>query len=216
MHTQMLLRARRFWLAAVLLLAGALLIGGCGNSPAALTIRDEQQEYRGTPIEPPKPLTDFSLPSSTGATLGLDDLRGKVVLLYFGYTFCPDMCPMTLSEFARVKRDLGDQADQVAFVMISVDSERDTPEVLARYMTAFDPDFIGLTGDERTLRQIGPDFGLYYEKRTVEGTSANYLVDHTTPSYLIDQEGRLRMVYSHGTPPEVISAEIQRMLTEGA
>jgi protein SCO1/2 len=209
-------RTDRRWIVATLTLVGILSLSACSSAAAPAAIVDEPLEQQGTPVEPPRQLTDFSLPSSTGETLSLSDLRGKLVLVYFGYTFCPDFCPMTLADFARVKQELGAQADQVTFMMISVDSERDRPEVLARYMSAFDEDFIGLTGDTRTLRRIGPEYGLYYEVREVEGTSAAYLVDHSTPSYLIDKEGRMRMIYSHGTPPEVISADIQALLAEDA
>ncbi|MCG8350106.1 MAG: SCO family protein, partial [Chloroflexales bacterium] len=140
-------RLDRRWIIAMLALIGIISLSACSSAAAPAAIVDESLEQQGTPIEPPRQLTDFSLPGSTGETLSLSDLRGKMVLVYFGYTFCPDFCPMTLADFARIKQELGAQADQVVFMMISVDAERDTPEVLARYMSAFDEDFIGLTGD---------------------------------------------------------------------
>lgn len=187
---------------------------GATTSPAAASVDAPEMPQQGARIEPPRALKDFTLTSNTGTPLSLSDLRGKLVLLYFGYTFCPDICPTTLADFVHVKRNLGEEADQVAFVMISVDGERDTPEVLARYMQAFDPDFIGLQGDAATLRQIGSDYGLYYKKNAVEDTSAGYLVDHTAASYLIDSEGRLAMIYPYGMPSDVISADIREMLQE--
>lgn len=200
---------------AAALAAALFLLSGCGASPAPSadnTIPEPPPPAAGTAIDPPLQIADFSMPSSTGAELGLADLQGKPTLLFFGYTFCPDICPLTLAEFRKVREDLGERGDEVNFVFISVDGERDTPERLAQYIEGFNPQFIGLQGTEQALRQIGPDFGLYYEKQVVEGTSASYLVDHSSASYLLDSEGRLVMVYSYGTPPEVISADLQTML----
>lgn len=170
---------------------------------------------QGTRIEPPAQLSDFTLPSSLGRDLSLSELRGKPVVLFFGYTFCPDVCPMTLSELKRVKAELGADGERLQVVFVSVDGARDTPEVLARHLAAFDPDFIGLQGDDATLRRIGPEYGLYYQRNTPAGTSAAYLVDHSSATYLIDAEGRLRIVYSFGTSPEVIAAGVRELLKEG-
>jgi protein SCO1/2 len=168
----------------------------------------------GTAIDPPRELTDFELTSRDGTPMSLSDLRGKPVLLYFGYTFCPDICPTSLADMVRVKRDLGEQADEIAFVFVSVDGQRDTPERVDAYLENFDADFIGLTGEPNTLRQIGPEFGLYFEQRQVAGTSASYLIDHSTAIYLIDAEGKLQMIYGYGMPPDVMTADIQAMLEQ--
>ncbi len=188
----------------------SLVLAGCGGTSASSDAPMDQMH--STPVEPPRPITDFTLPSHTGQLLSLSELQGKIVLIYFGYTFCPDVCPATLAEFVHVKRALGDDANQVAFAFISVDGERDTPEVLARYMQAFDPDFIALQGDDRTLRKISNDFGLYYQKRNVEDSSAGYLVDHSAATYMLDDQGRMIFVYSFGTPPEVITSDIRTVL----
>lgn len=161
-----------------------------------------------TAIEPPSALQDFTLPATTGENLSLSDLRGKYVLLFFGYTHCPDFCPLTLAEFKRVKDMLGGDAEQVEFVFVSVDQQRDTPEALERYVTRFDPSFIGLQGDEVTLARISPDFGLYYQINEPDA-NGNYLVDHSTPSYLINPEGQLVSLFSFGAEPEVIAETIQ-------
>ncbi|NJN67272.1 MAG: SCO family protein [Chloroflexaceae bacterium] len=190
-----------------------LLLSGCTPS-AAPTPAAQERPSAGTRIEPPRAVADFTLTSHTGAPLSLSSLRGQATLLYFGYTFCPDICPTTLAELVRVKRSLGPLADRVAFVFISVDGPRDTPEVLARYLPAFDPDFIGLTGTEREIRKIGVDYGLFFEAQKVEGTSADYLVDHSAASYLIDPEGRLHTIYPYGTPAEVIATDLRAMLGE--
>lgn len=190
-----------------------VLLGGCAR-PAAGPAPESSME-QGTRIEPPVQLSDFTLPSSLGRDLSLSELRGKPVALFFGYTFCPDVCPMTLSELKRVKAELGADGERLQVVFVSVDGARDTPEVLARHLAAFDPDFIGLQGDDATLRRIGPEYGLYYKRNTPEGTSAAYLVDHSSATYLIDAEGRLRIVYSFGTSPEVIAAGVRELLKEG-
>jgi protein SCO1/2 len=169
----------------------------------------------GTLIEPAVELSDFTLPSSLGRELSLSELRGKPVALFFGYTFCPDVCPLTLSELKRVKEDLGEQAEELQVVFVSVDGGRDTPEVLARHLSVFDPSFIGLQGEEATLRRVGKEYGLYYERREVEGSSAAYLMDHSSAVYLIDGAGRLRVVYSFGTAPDVIARGVRRLLSEG-
>jgi protein SCO1/2 len=165
----------------------------------------------GTRIDPPRPLGDFTLTSHTGDPLSLSDLKGKPTLLYFGYTGCPDVCPMTLGDYVRVKSALGDQADSVNFVMVSVDAKRDTPARLARYLGGFDPAFIGMTGDELTLRRIGVDYGLYFEIHD-DGQTENYLVDHTASMFLIDPEMRLVTIYAFGTEPSVIAADLEAML----
>jgi protein SCO1 len=211
----------------IVLLLGMLLLGACATSasptptptPTPTPIVDNgatpTTPTAGTEITPPKLLTDFTLPSSDGGKpLSLSALRGKPVLLYFGYTFCPDICPTTLGELIRVKRDLGAQADQFTVLMVSVDTQRDTPEVLARYMHAFDPSFIGMTGDDATLRKIGGEYGLFYQRHAVEGSSAAYLVDHSAITYLIDKQGRLRIVYDYGTPHTVITPDVQRLIAE--
>ncbi len=200
-------------LAAFFIIFVMVLLGGCARpvpGPAP-----ESSMEQGTRIEPPAQLSDFTLPSSLGRNLSLSELRGKPVVLFFGYTFCPDVCPMTLSELKRVKAELGADGARLQVVFVSVDGERDTPEVLARHLAAFDPDFIGLQGDDATLRRIGPEYGLYYKRNTPQGTSAAYLVDHSSATYLIDAEGRLRVVYSFGTPPEVIAAGVRELLKEG-
>jgi protein SCO1/2 len=196
-----------------LLVVLCLLLAGCvqfSASPAAnegLT----QENDGGTLVDPPKQLTNFTLTSQTGAPLHLSDLRGRPVLLFFGYTHCPDACPTTLAEWKRVKATLGDAAKQVAFVFISVDSQRDQPAVLKKFLAGFDPSFIGLTGDPATIEAVGKDYGLYF-KSHADTSNAQYVVDHSPYSYLIDQDGGLRMIYSMDVPESAISAGIKKML----
>ncbi len=151
-------------------------------------------------IDPPRELKDFTLTSQEGTPISLSDLRGKVVLIYFGYTNCPDICPITLGDFKQIKQDLGDKADQMAFVMVSVDGERDTPERMKSFLSNFDPEFIGMTGDEATLRAIVPDYNVVFEKQNGE----NYAVDHTASLFMVDPEGRLTTIFDFATEPDVI------------
>lgn len=197
---------------ALLLALIALGLAGCGTGdpqagPTATPLP-------GTVLDPPKDVGDFTLTSHTGAPLSLSDLRGKAVLLFFGYTNCPDVCPTTLAEFKRVRRELGADAERVAFVFISVDGARDTPERLAAYVTAFDPSFIGLTGDEATLRTIGKDYGLFFQRVSYETSQTNYLVDHTASSFVVGPEGRLRIVFPYQTDPAVIAQRVRALLAE--
>lgn len=170
-------------------------------------------EYRGTTYNPPVELTDFTLPASTGEDLNLSDLGGQWVLLFFGYTHCPDFCPFTLLEFRQVVEMLGDDADSLQVVFVSVDGERDTPAVLATYLEHYNPNFIGLSGNDETLAQIQADYSLYYERHESEGEY--YSVDHTTRSYLIDPQRRLVMSYSYGTDREILAESIREMLIQG-
>ncbi len=201
------------WISILFLLAACT--GAAEQEPTSAPIDDIpfQPPTQGTRIEPPREVADFTLTSSDSTPIRLSDLSGKPMMLYFGYTFCPDICPTTLAELVRVKRNLGEQGDDVSFVFISVDGERDTPQVIKTYLAAFDEDFIGMTtDDEQTIRKIGVDYGLFFEKRKVEGTSADYLVDHTAATFLLDSEGRLHTIYGYGTPAQVISDDILAML----
>jgi protein SCO1/2 len=169
-----------------------------------------------TPIDPPRPVSDFTmpaaLPNGESGSLSLSDLEGKHTLLFFGYTHCPDFCPITLAEFKQIKQALGDRAERLQFLFVSVDGDRDTPEVIRRYLNGFDPSFIGMSGTRDTLEPIRPDYGLYYELRTNEGRGDNYLVDHSTPSYLIDPQRRLVAIYSYNASASVIAADIAERL----
>lgn len=213
---------RRLWLIFGLIL---LLTAALGVAALVATREDQRQVKKTLPIagvtasgqgslvSPPRTLTDFTLMSHRGTPLHLSDLQGKAVLLFFGYTRCPDFCPTTLVEFRDVKRNLGAEAEGVAFVFVSVDPEADTTEVLGRYVTAFDPGFIGLQGDAATLERIGPEYDLYFRKRDVGG-AAGYLIDHTAVTYLIDRTGKLTIIFPYGTPAAAMATDIRTVLTQ--
>jgi protein SCO1/2 len=206
---------------AALLLGLSVLLAGCGGEQAGAsdTQSSEQPVYEppteGTPIEPPRELMDFTLPNQDGEPMSLSDLRGKPTLIYFGYTYCPDVCPTTLADLMRAKRQLGDLGDEVNVLLISVDPERDSPQVLKQYLGNFDEDFVGMRADTTTMQQIGADYGLYVRKREIEGTSAAYLVDHTANTYFVDEAGRLIMIYGYGIPAEVVAEDVESYLENG-
>jgi protein SCO1/2 len=192
---------QRWFILCLLVLSGCTLT----NTPSVST---------STIIDPPTVLSDFSLPASTGGEVRLSDLRGQPVLLYFGYTRCPDYCPITLSEFRRVREELGDDGERVHFVLISVDPVYDTPEVLATYLQAFGAGFIGLQGNDATLRRISKEYGLTYRHGGGHQHHGSAGVEHSTASYLIDQNGRLRIVYPYGTAASVYVQDIRTLLKE--
>ena len=183
--------------ATILLLA--FVLASCTNEPYAL---------HGTPYQQPKPAPSLPLVATNGESFDLRDYRGKIVLVYFGYTFCPDVCPSTLI----LMRDLvDDYGEDVQFVMVTVDPSRDTIETMAAYLGRFHPAFIGLWGEEEQLVPIKQTYGVFSEIDP-ESDPVNYLVSHTARVFLIDQEGILRTGYSFGTPIEDISADIQFFL----
>ncbi|HEY3290274.1 MAG TPA: SCO family protein [Anaerolineae bacterium] len=168
----------------------------------------------GVVIDPPKPMPDFTLTNNKGVPTRLSDLQGKYVLMFFGYTHCPDICPLSLGDFKAIKKSLGEDASKVTFVFISVDGSRDTPEVLNNYVNAFDTEFVGLTGDDTEVAKIGINYGVHFEKQKATGSAAAYLVAHTTYSYLLDAQGQWRMVFPFKTPIESVARDIEKELAQ--
>lgn len=163
----------------------------------------------------PRSLLDFALPSQTGEVVSLSSLQGKPVLLFFGYTHCPDVCLITLSDIKRVRAQLGDDAEDVYFVFISVDGERDTPERLETYFyyQSVSDWMTGLSGDDVTLQQISVDYGLYYDLVLDEADdNGNYPVDHTASTYLINPDGELTTIFAYGTLPDYIVEQIEKLM----
>lgn len=165
-----------------------------------------------TNITPPLALSDFTLTNHEGDPMSLSDFQGKWALLFFGYTHCPDYCPNTLAEFRQIREQLGEQADEVQFVFLSVDGTRDTPEVLANYLRVRQVEgFVtALTGTEDEVREVGTEYGLFFEKAAETADLEYYIVDHTTQTYLIDPEGNLRVIYNYTAEPDVIVADMQQ------
>lgn len=169
--------------------------------------------FHGTVIELPEPAADFTLTDHNGGQVSLSDFRGQVVILYFGYTYCPDICPTTLAELAKVNQELGRDAGETEMIMISVDPLRDTPDRLASYLAHFDPAFIGLTGTEDEIKAAASPLGIFYQKQD-GSVKSGYLVDHTGAQLLIDEEGYFRLLFAIGTPADEIAADLRHILRE--
>jgi protein SCO1 len=178
-------------------------------------IAERNYTYQGSLIDPPAIAADFELVDQDGRPFRLSDQQGKVALLFFGYTNCPDVCPVTLSDFRRVKQQLGEQAEDVRFVFITVDPERDSLERMKAYLQGFDPAFIGLSGDQAVLQQVWADYGVLVEKQET-ASAAGYLIDHTARVYAIDKQGHWRLTYPFGIEPEKIARDVAHLLKENA
>jgi protein SCO1 len=154
---------------------------------------------------------DFVLTDALGRPSGLADFRGQVVLMTFGYTTCPDICPATLALLKQTQIELGSRASSVTVIFVTIDPERDTPARLKEYLRNFDPGFVGLTGSDSEIRSVAHQYRVKYEYRD-SGTAAGRLVDHTAFVYLIDQRGQLRYLYPHTSPPDFLAAGVRRLL----
>jgi protein SCO1 len=192
-------------ISCLLVVAIAIIINVIFGKPAS---------FRGTTYaEPYPPAPEFSLTDANENVINLNDLRGKVVLLFFGYTYCPDICPTTLAQLKLTMQDLGKKSEHVQVIFISVDPKRDTSESMQSYVERFDPAFIGLGGTEEELSPIWNEYGIFREVE--EGTSENnYIVNHTGRIILIDQDGNLRLSYGLQVEPEDISQDIQILLRQ--
>lgn len=161
-----------------------------------------------TEVDPPKPIADFTLTSTSGQPAKLSDSAGNWRVIYFGFTNCPDFCPTTLLDFERIKADLGEDAAKVTFMMISVDGERDTPEVLGTYLARFDEDFVGLTGSANEVQIPAGEFGVYFGK--VDNPQSDfYTVDHTVSTFLVNPDGDFVALYSYGIDPQIVAEDLK-------
>jgi protein SCO1/2 len=156
---------------------------------------------------------DFQLLDHNGQQRSLKDFRGKLVVLFFGYTQCPDVCPTTMQELAEAKKLLGADGGKVQGLFVTLDPERDTPEVLKAYMAAFDPTFLALRPTPAQLESLAREFKIYYKK--VEGkTPGSYTMDHTAASLVYDSQGRLRLYTRYGTGPQALASDLQLLLRQ--
>ncbi len=163
-------------------------------------------------LKEPKIAQNFSLTDQNGEPFNLSQLRGKSVVLFFGYTHCPDICPLTLSEMMKMYAALGSDAQKISVVFISVDGERDTPEVLKRYLSAFNPDFIGLTGRPDQVREVAKFFDAAFQKQKPQDVeSTSYTMIHTSYAYLLDAQGQWRATFPYGSKPETMAANIRAL-----
>ena len=186
--------------AALLSIAGLLV--ACGeNKPQFSSVDLSGADYA----------KDFQLPDADGKLRSLKEFQGKVVVLFFGYTQCPDVCPTTLTELAQVKKLLGADADKLQGVFVTVDPERDTPSVLKAYMANFDPGFIALRGTPEQVAATAKDFKVFY-KKTEGKTPTSYSMDHSAASYVYDTQGRLRLYTRYGSGAPALASDIKLLL----
>lgn len=200
---------------AVLLLAtvvAALLV--LAPVVASLRSRAQVSAFRGAVAEPPLPVPTIALTNERGKTVRLTDYRGQVVVLYFGYTNCPDVCPLTLQTIARARQALGPEGEQVRVVLVTVDPERDTPERLASYLRLIDPSFSGLTGEAEALAEMYGAFGVLAEKEAPKPGVAGYTVAHSSVTFVIDRAGRVRLAYPVDLKADDVAADLRLLLRE--
>jgi protein SCO1/2 len=180
-----------------------------------VTVLLRPYQFHGAVLQTRKAATDFTLTAAGDKPVSLSDYRGKLVVLYFGYTFCPDVCPTTLAEVAKAMQKLGKKAEDVQVIMVTVDPERDTPERLAEYMAYFNPGFVGLSGTPEQIAAAAAPFGVYYQKE--EGTAATgYVVDHSATVNVLDREGRVKLMWPFGTDGDAMAADLAHLLKEGS
>ncbi len=167
--------------------------------------------FHGTAYEPPEMAPSVVLNNAAGGKFDLADQHGSVVLIFFGYTHCPDVCPTTLSDWKRVKAELGHNASRVKFVFVSVDPARDDPATLHAYVSRFDPDFIGATSDSTTLANIEKSFHVESAREETESASG-YVVTHPSQTFVVDKDGNLRLLYSFGMKTSDVVSDIRNLL----
>ena len=171
--------------------------------------------FRGVNLTGADYARDFSLTDHNGQLRSLKDLRGKVVVVFFGFTQCPDVCPTSMQELAEVKAALGADGERLQGIFISVDPERDTLELLKAYMENFDPSFLALRPTPEQLPALAKDFKIHYKK--VDGTTpTSYTLDHSAGSYLYDPQGRLRVYHRYGSGTEALTEDVRLLLGEAA
>jgi len=186
------------------LAAGGLLLSGCSDQPA----------FSGIDITGADYAQGFTLPDHHGRVRTLADFQGKVVVVFFGFTQCPDVCPTSLSELAQAKALLAEQGERLQGLFISVDPERDTPEVMRAYMANFDPSFLALHVPLSDLPALAQAYKVYYKK--VDGpTPTSYTMDHSAGSYVYDTRGRIRLYHRYGSGAEALASDVRRLLAEG-
>jgi protein SCO1/2 len=197
--------SRRHWV-----LGALALLAGCDK----LALPKSTASFQATDITGADFGRSLALPDLTGRVRTLDDFKGKVTVLFFGYTQCPDVCPTTMAELAEVKKSLGVDGDQVQGVFITVDPERDTPEVLKNYVASFDPGFVALRGTPEQTAAAAKEFKVFYAK--VPGKApGSYTMDHTAASYVLDRDGKLRLFVRYGSGAPALAADLKALLKAG-
>jgi len=192
---------------ALLCAAALLALAGCQRA-------SDKPAFQGVDITGAEYARNLALPDADGKPRTLGDFKGKVTVVFFGYTQCPDVCPTTMAELAEVKRSLGAQGDKVQGVFVTIDPERDTPALLKAYLGNFDPGFVALRGTPEQTQAAAKEFKVFYAK--VPGKAeGSYTMDHTAASYVFDTQGRVRLFERYGSGPKALAGDLQRLLNEG-
>lgn len=202
----------------LILAAGLAVMAGCDNKPAPAAAATaaapaKKAAFRSIDITGAEYARALELPDADGKTRTLAEFKGRVVVVFFGYTQCPDVCPTTLAELSEVRRALGAEADKLQGIFVTVDPERDTPPVLKAYVDNFNAGFLGLRGTGEQTKQVARDFKVFFAK--VPGkTETSYTIDHTAGSYIYDTQGRIRLFSRHGSGAKALEEDIRALLAE--
>jgi protein SCO1/2 len=198
---------RSLFLAAALCAA----LAGCdklGLSPESAV------SFHGADITGAAYARTLALPDANGQPRTLGDFKGKVSVVFFGYTQCPDVCPTTMAELAQVKKSLGRDGDRLQGVFVTIDPDRDTPEILKSYMASFDPSFVALRGTPEQTQATAKEFKVYYAK--VPGkTEGSYTMDHSAGSFVFDTKGKVRLFERYGAGVDGLTADVKALLAQG-
>ncbi|MBC3909789.1 SCO family protein [Undibacterium umbellatum] len=185
---------------SVLTLLGSMSLLACSRTPVA---------FNGIDITGAAYAKDFLMRGHDGKDYSLASFKGKCLLIFFGFTQCPDVCPTALSRAVHIRKLLADKAEQLQVVFITIDPERDTPELLAQYMKAFDPGFLALYGDLKQTQDIAADFKVFYQKVP---SGSSYTMDHTSISYVFDAQGKIRLALKHEQTAEQCAADLRALM----
>ena len=195
------MKYRNFY--AIIVWSAALLVAACGDTT--------KPTFLSTDVTGAEFGRDFRLSDHTGKIRTLADFRGKAIVVFFGYTRCPDICPATLAELAAALQKLGKDAARVQVLFVTVDPERDNPERLAQYLSAFSPAFLGLHGDPQATKDIASEFKIVYQQQ-MGGSPDHHTMDHSSGTYIFDPKGRLRLYASNGTGRDAFAQDIAELL----
>ncbi len=191
------------WFAMALVALFAL--SGCQPAP-------QPSSFQATDITGAGFARDFRLTDHNGRIRTLADFKGKAVAVFFGYTHCPDVCPTTLADFAAALKLLGEQAGRVQVIFVTVDPQRDTPDILRQFVPAFNPSFLGMYSDTDTLKRLAKEYKVVYQKTSVKAAD-DYLIDHSAGTYIYDPKGNLRLLMPYGSSPEAIAHDLEMLLS---
>ena len=195
-----------------LLTVGCALLLGLGLTACdKIGLPSSKAAFNGVDITGAEYARSLSLPDQNGQPRTLADFKGKVIVVFFGYTQCPDVCPTTMVELAQVKKALGKDGERVQGVFVSIDPERDTPEILKTYMASFDPSFVALRGSVEQAQAAAKEFKVFFAK--VPGkTEGSYTMDHTAGSYVFDPSGKVRLFVRYGAGADALASDIKTLL----